>query len=187
MMDTETKTEWSHILGRAMKGRLKGSQLTAIPSDMVTWAAWKREFPDTTVLAMSRTRQKAYTNEFYQDLHDFVVGFSTPSGMRHCSFATLMKRSVHNIVAGDVPLLVTFDEASTSVRIFLRELNGTVLTFKLDNGTLTDIQTGSQWNRVTGEATSGPSKGKRLSAHVGIVSYADVWKTFHPKSNPVSQ
>ena len=186
MMDTETKTEWSHILGRAMKGRLKGRQLEAIPADMVTWSAWKRDFPTTTVLAMKRTRQHAYTDEFYRNPRNFVIGFSTPAGPRHCSFATLIKQSVLNVDAGDLPLVISFDRSSTSARIFARELDGAVLKFQLDGKSLSDVQTGSHWNRVTGEAISGPSKGKHLTLHVGIVSYTDVWKTFHPDSKAVS-
>ncbi len=185
MMDTETKTQWSHILGRAMKGRLKGRQLEAIPADMVTWSAWKRDFPDTTVLALKRTRHHEYTDEFYQDPRNFVVGFSTPAGPRHCSFATLVKQAVLNVDAGELPLVISFDRASTSARIFVRELDGAVLKFQLDGNSLSDIQTGSHWNRVTGEAISGSSKGKRLKSHVGIVSYAEVWKTFHPDSKAV--
>ena len=36
MQDTETKSLWSHILGEAMDGELKGVVLKSLPSDMVT-------------------------------------------------------------------------------------------------------------------------------------------------------
>jgi hypothetical protein len=45
MLDIETRSLWSHILGEAMAGELKGQLLKPIPSDMVTWAAWKRDHP----------------------------------------------------------------------------------------------------------------------------------------------
>ena len=60
MQDLETKSLWSHLLGQAMSGQIKGAQLQQLPGDMVTWEAWRREHPDTTVLNMSRTH-RAYT------------------------------------------------------------------------------------------------------------------------------
>ena len=71
MSDVETKTEWSHLLGRGMKGQLKGKQLKAIVADMVTWSAWREEFPDTTVLDMRNTSRN-YTRDFYRNGKEFV-------------------------------------------------------------------------------------------------------------------
>ena len=34
MLDQETKSLWSHILGQAMRGPLKGTRLEVIPSTM---------------------------------------------------------------------------------------------------------------------------------------------------------
>jgi hypothetical protein len=185
MLDIETKSLWSHILGEAMAGELKGQLLKPIPSDMVTWVAWKRDHPKTTVLDMSRS-DRAYTSEFYRDPQRFVLGFSGNLGMQHCSFATLMRQPVLNTDARGLPLLITFDKASTSARIFLRKLDGQVLTFvAVDQRTLRDDQTKSVWNRATGLASAGSLKGKRLSPHVGIVSFTKTWKKFHPDSKSV--
>jgi len=185
MLDIETKSLWSHILGEAMAGELKGQVLKSIPADMVTWSAWKRDHPKTTVLDMSRTRS-AYTSEFYRDPRKFVLGFIGEFGMRHCSFATMIEQPVLNTDARGLPLLITFDSASTSARIFSRKLGDQVLTFAaIDQRTLLDDQTKSVWNRATGVATDGPLKGKRLAPHVGIVSFTRTWKQFHPDSKAV--
>jgi hypothetical protein len=115
-----------------------------------------------------------------------VLGFSGNLGMQHCSFATLMRQPVLNMDARGLPLLITFDKASTSARIFLRKLDGQVLTFAaVDQRTLRDDQTKSVWNRATGVASGGSLKGKRLSPHVGIVSFTKTWKKFHPGSKAV--
>jgi len=185
MLDIETKSLWSHILGEAMAGELKGHVLKPIPADMVTWSAWKRDHPETTVLDMSRTR-RSYTREFYRDPEKFVLGFIGNYGMRHCSFATMIKQPVLNTDARGLPLLITFDQDSTSARIFLRKLGDQVLTFTaVDRQTLRDEQTKSVWNRATGVATDGPLKGKRLAPHVGIVSFTKTWNQFHPDSKAV--
>ena len=125
MLDIETESLWSHILGEAMAGELKGQVLKSIPSDMVTWSAWKRDHPKTTVLDMSRTRQN-YTSEFYRDPKKFVLGFIGEFSMRHCSFATMIKQPVLNTDARGLLLLITFDAASTSARIFSRKLGDQV-------------------------------------------------------------
>ena len=185
MLDTETNSLWSHILGEAMAGELKGQVLEPIASDMVSWSAWKREHPNTTLLNMSRTH-KAFTDEFYKTPETFVVGFAGNVGMQHCSFTTLIQKPVLNVEARGLPLLITFDPASTSIRIFARKLDEQVLTFvTVDPRTVRDEQTKSEWNRATGQATRGPLKGRQLAPHVGIVSFAKAWRRFHPDSKPV--
>ena len=185
MMDSETESLWSHILGEAMAGELKGTQLTAIPSDIVTWRAWKSAHPESTVLAMNRTRV-GYTREFYrQSGAEFVVGFAGNSGMHHASFATLKRHPLLNVDAQGVPLVISFELQSTSVRLYSRKLAERVLSFAAEGQHLRDSETGSLWDRTSGKAIDGPLKGKRLSAHVGIVSYAKAWLTFHPDSRAV--
>lgn len=185
MMDIETESLWSHILGEAMEGTLKGQLLKPISADMVTWGAWKREYPKTTVLNMSRTNRN-FTAKFYGDPKRFVVGFTGNLGMQHCSFSTMLDQPLLNADARGLPLLITFDKDSTSIRIYSRKLADQVLTFEAAGPqTLRDEQTKSLWNRATGTATSGPLEGKRLAPHVGIVSFTRAWMTFHPDSKAV--
>ena len=73
MMDVETGSLWSHILGEAMQGELKGTQLDSLPCDMVTWEAWLREHPKTTVLNLSRHKKHNYTREFYRQPERFLI------------------------------------------------------------------------------------------------------------------
>ena len=57
MIDEETGSLWSHLLGEAMQGPLQGTQLEAVPSEMVTWESWRREHPQTTVREVSGSRR----------------------------------------------------------------------------------------------------------------------------------
>lgn len=50
MYDGATRSYWSQILARAICGPLTGSELRIRPSTVATWAAWRREHPDTGVL-----------------------------------------------------------------------------------------------------------------------------------------
>ena len=186
MMDIETGSLWSHILGEAMQGEFNGTKLESLPCDMVTWDAWLREHPRTTVLNLSRHKQPDYTKEFYKQPARFVLGFTGNYGIQHCSLATLIKHPLLHADARGLPLLITFDPESTSARIFSRKLDDQQLTFTADKkGHVRDDQTGSIWNRATGIAVEGPLKGQRLEPHVGIMSYSRAWLTFHPDSKEV--
>ena len=185
MMDTQTESLWSHILGLAVDGKLKDTELPTIPSDMVTWSAWKHEHPQTTVLNLSRSN-KNYTKEFYREPERFVVGFTGKFGIQHCSFATLLHQPLVNIDARGLPLLLSFDPQSTSARLFVRQIDGKRLTFEADDKhRLRDKETNSIWTRA-GIAVGGPLKDKHLEPHVGIVSYKRAWLTFHPDSREVT-
>jgi len=50
MRDEETGTYWQQISGRAVSGALAGKVLPPIPSDELTFALWKAEQPQGTVL-----------------------------------------------------------------------------------------------------------------------------------------
>ncbi len=55
MVDTETESLWSHLLGKAMEGELKGTVLETLPATMVSWQSWKADHPATTVTASGMT------------------------------------------------------------------------------------------------------------------------------------
>lgn len=190
MLDVETKTLWSHILGRAMDGPLKGTTLEIVPGEMTTWKSWKKRFPQTTVVKLSPTRFAHYNREFYKRPEQFVYGAVIDGQPHHRPWAPLMKQSVQNLRAGKRAVLAVTDAESTSVRLFDRTLDGKTLSFKPAEqgaaGPLIDDTTGSHWNH-RGEAVAGPWRGKSLPPVVGLVSFASAWKRFHPDSEPFAE
>ncbi len=186
MNDVETHTEWSHLLGRGMAGKLKGRELTPLVSDMATWDAWKREHPGTTALDLSRTSRN-YSSEFYREPSRFVFGFEHNGGARAIGLDNLLKHPLHPFDIDDAPLLVTFDSEGFVARLFSRSIDGKVLNFKaIDNKHMKDNQTGSVWNNSGGNAIEGEMKGQRLTPLVGIMSYRRAWMNFHPTSKDIS-
>ena len=185
MMDQETKSLWSHLLGEAMSGKLKGAQLESLPCEMVTWQAWRREYPETTVLNLSRTH-RAYTKEFYRQPESFVYAFEADGRFYHCPFSTMLRQSLLGFEAAGNKLLLSFDSESTSARLYSREIGDRTLTFSpVDPATMQDAETKSTWRRASGVATGGPLTGKRLEHLPGIVSFTRAWKVFHPDSEEV--
>ncbi len=181
MQDQETKTYWSHILGEAKAGPLKGKRLKQIPSVMTDWEAWSKRHPDATVVVLSRTSND-YTRQFYVQPQRFVIGIVAKGQANAWGFDLLTKTPVLNEHIGDKPVLVAFDRDSATGRMYERKLGDRVLTFHVDMGRITDKESGSTWDPVTGRALAGPLRGKSLTAMPAIVSYRNVWKGFHPNS-----
>lgn len=186
MSDVETGTEWSHLLGKGMAGPLKGRRLKPLVTDMVTWAVWKNEHPETTVLNMSRTHRD-YSDGFYRDPSRFLFGFNI--GSKH--FALPMKLMQQNPVfafeAANRHLLATFDNAGKVTHLFETDVDGRRLEFEqIDLRVMKDKQTGSRWEILNGRCIGGPLKGKLLRQRVGIMSFRRAWENFHPDSVDIS-
>ncbi len=185
MSDLETNTEWSHLLGRAMAGKLKGKTLQPLVTDMMTWGAWKAEFPQTTVLNMPRTSQ-AFSQDFYRDPAKFVFGFQAGGSMWALPMQSMLNQPVHQFAIDGESMLATFDKASTATRLFSVKVDDRELDFKqIDDQQMQDTQTGSRWRISNGEAIGGELKGKRLTQRVGIMSFRKAWQNFHPDSKDV--
>ncbi len=182
MSDVETGTEWSHLLGRGMKGELQGRVLEPIVTDMVTWAAWREEFPETTVLDMPNTSQN-YTRDFYRDPSRFVFGFRASGKTLALPMAELIRKPVHSFHIGDLTLLAAFDKAGMSTRLFEASVGDLDLEFvQLDDETMQDKQTQSRWSIRRAIAIAGPLSGTELKQRVGIMSFRKAWRNFHPES-----
>ena len=182
MSDVETKTEWSHLLGRGMRGELKGKVLQPIVTDMTTWAAWRKDFPDTTVLDMRNT-SKNYTRDFYQDTSRFVFGFRVSGATWALPMSELIRKPVHSFRIGDLSLLAAFDKEGVATRLFETTVAKQDLEFvRLNDQTMQDKQTQSRWSISSGKAIAGPLLGTELKQRVGIMSFRKAWQNFHPKS-----
>ncbi len=182
MQDVETRSLWSHLLGEAMQGPLKGRRLEALPAEMTTWKAWRSEHPETTVLALSRTDRR-FVKTFYRRPADFVLGLVEDGHAGHVGFEKLMRTGVLNVELEEQPLLIVFDRDSTAARVFSRRVEDRDLHFRpVGANRLEDDATGSRWDSTTGAAVAGPLKGIRLRQRVGIVSFKRAWLGFHPDS-----
>jgi len=186
MTDVETGTEWAHLLGKGMKGQWKGRVLKPLVTDMVTWGIWKQQHPDSTVLHMPRSARN-YDRTFYKQPEFIVFGFEVNGESRFISMVDMQASPVLNLELGNIPLVVTYHEPGTVAHLFDRTVNGMTLTFRQDTGaTMTDQQTSTVWDLLSGQAIEGELKGEALKPRVGIMSYRRAWENFHPQSKSVS-
>ena len=50
MFDRETDRLWEQIIGEAVDGPLKGTELEFVPAILTTWEDWKTKYPGTLAL-----------------------------------------------------------------------------------------------------------------------------------------
>jgi len=182
MRDLETGTLWSHLLGRAMRGELKDMQLETIPASMTTWANWKARHPKTSLLAMTRTVDR-YTEAAWEQPKSYVFGLLLGSGnpAPAVSLERLQRDRIVTFKVGEEVFVATHDAEGGSVQAFTTTTDEKTLTFSASGERqMKDAETGSEWNPVTGEAFSGPMKGKALTPISGTISFLKAWEVFHP-------
>ena len=181
MVDTETGSLWSHLLGRAMRGPLEGEVLETIPSLMTDWESWKSRYPETTVIGMGRTTDRYRRTGIRHD-GGLDIGLAMDDEARVWTFTDLYNERVINDHFDGVAIVVVYDAASRTATICDRNVDGNELTFESRDGELIDRDTASKWDLFTGVALSGTLEGKRLKRMPGLVTDSAAWHVYHPKT-----
>jgi len=181
LVDRETETLWSQMLGWAMRGPLEGEVLELLPSVMTDWGTWKKRHPQTTAAIMRRTSNR-YVRSLIGPDSGHILAIAKAHSSRCWSFTDLFREEAINDSFGDIPVVATFDASSKTASLFDRRVNGRVLTFEGQDGLLIDQQTKSEWDPVTGIAVTPPMKGTHLIRLPAIISDHAVWTMYHPKT-----
>ena len=204
MYDRETDSLWSQFLGKAVEGRYKGEQLRLLASQVVSWALWRAEYPDTLVLDTGpfSTGPLGWTTDAYKDYYfdgtagitgethadtrlsrkHIVLGVTGESSQRAYAEGFLPGLSVLNDTFEETPLVVAWDSRSGAAGVHERSVGDTTLTFDMapEANLMVDRETGSTWSRVTGESLGGTLLGKRLTPVRFIRAFWFSWTDFHP-------
>jgi hypothetical protein len=202
MYDRQTNSLWSQLLGQAVDGRMKGTELTFVESLQTTWAEWKRLYPDSLALQKdfrgSRDSYESYylrssagvLGETHQDnrlyVKEFVVGVALDNEAKAYPFSQLNDEPVVNDELNGRALLVVFDAESATGAVYSREVEGRVLNFRLETpgglegSRLVDEDTGTIWAAFTGEGLDGPLAGAQLERVKSTSSFWFGWKDWYP-------
>jgi hypothetical protein len=206
MRDEETGSYWQQITGAAIAGPLKGSRLTLVPQDELTFALWKEEQPNGTVLAPLSRYAPDYDKATWEQevgklptvIHatkdslpdrETIIGLTNGETARAYPLSKLTAQSpVVLDELGDQPLMLVLGPDGKSVRIFSRKAGGRTLEFYghfatgvSDPWTLVDDATVSNWG-FDGCAISGEMKGQCLERINAIKDYWFDWQHYHPQS-----
>ena len=177
--DHETSSIWSQPWGRAIEGELEGVELTLLPAGIMPWAAWLADHPDTLVL-LGDDRAFFDTRQPFTD--QFALGVTLGEHAKAYPFELASKEQVINDWMGPFPLVVLVDTKTKAPHIYLRVAGPRDLEFKIEDGVLVDLQTGSTWDSSKGIALSGPLQGTLLQQVPYVSSFEWAWEDFYPHS-----
>ena len=210
MYDHQTRTLWSHITGEAIKGPLKGKQLKPLVSTpQIAWKTWQMNYPETRALSVPTrgVMRESLNQDVYADYHasqragvsgmeytddrlpnkSLVIGVQVPTKdgttqFRAYPLTHFAKNTVVNDTLGEVPLLIFHDKRSFATTVFTRNVMEKVRTFSAQDKHFVEDNTGTRWNLITGEATSGKEKGTRLERLPAVNIYWFAWARYYPET-----
>jgi hypothetical protein len=201
MFDRETGTLWSHLTGEALEGPLAGQHLQQVLSEQTTWGRWRAEHPGTLMLDVDPIDVGFDPYQTYYHAPDAgvvgrkraddrlpvkekVIGVRLGGEVKAYSFTALARDRVVNDTVGGVPLVVVFDGLSLSGAVYRRDPGGKVLTFVPGPYPLsmTDADTGSTWDGLSGKATTGADARMELEQVPITYSFWFGWVDFYPNT-----
>jgi hypothetical protein len=199
--DATTKSWWQQATGVAIAGPLKGSHLEEIPSHQASLSSWLRLHPNSTVLQPDSN----YKDE-YDDLADFdkgtikghlekrdsaswkkkswVVGVKTNGFEKAYDWNDLLKNNFIQDTVGNIPVLLTLENDTSSFHALNRNLQGRTLFFIQDKSAsqLSDSNTHSIWT-LNGVCISGTLKDAKLEQLAAYQEFWHSWENFHPNTS----
>jgi hypothetical protein len=203
MRDEETGSYWQQVTGTAIAGPLKGSQLTLVPQDELSFALWKKEQPNGTVLAPLPRYADKYEKATWETetaklptvIHgakgtlpdrETIIGIAINGEAKAYPIVKLTAQSpvILDSVGGQ-PIMVALGPDNKSIRVFSRQIDARSLEFYEHGGensgpwALTDAATVSEWN-FDGCASSGEMRGKCLTRIDALKDYWFDWQHYHP-------
>ena len=184
MWDSETNSLWSQILGVALHGEAKGTELDMLPAIFVGLGTWKRMHPESKVLNLSTVRAKGwyYTSE---DLARGTVDdrrgtLDLGVGLRHggdtlgVSMSKLHKDGLVPVEVGGVPLAIVWHEAEHAVLVYDRRIGDQPMDLVLEG---TELTYGDQrWDALTGKTVA---DGQALRRFPYLPTYMRAWKSYY--------
>ena len=210
MYDHQTRSLWSHITGEAIQGPLSGKRLKPLASmPQIAWKTWQLNYPKTQVLSVPTGggMRESRNQDAYADYHasqragvsgmeytdsrlpnkSLVIGVQLQTKAGNTQFRAyplthFAETAVINDTLGEVPLLIFHDKASFATAVFKRNVEKDVRTFNPQDGHFVEDNTGTHWNTVTGEATSGKEKGTRLERLPAVNIYWFAWARYYPQT-----
>ena len=199
MRDEETGTYWQQISGAAVSGPLAGRRLTLVPSDELTWALWKSEKPEGTVLNdlpdfvpkyapkdWDVRMRKAPTVLSYAENgltpRDLMLGIRAFGASRAFPYESVLKDKLVDDRVGSEPVVLVVGPDDQSVRVFQRRISSISEIpefYRVSPALFMDDATGSNWN-FQGCAVSGKSQGICLARVEAIKDYWFDWRHYNP-------
>lgn len=202
MRDEQTGSFWQQINGLAISGPLAGKRLPFVFADELTFALWKTEQPNGTVLNDAPQFARDYSPVNWDvkmakaptvlsyaqgDLkpRDLMLGVHAFGASRAYRYQTVLKEQlIQDRIAGQLVLVVVGPDGR-SVRIFSRTTNQGKAApefYRIAGADAKELlmdETGSRWN-FEGCAVTGRRAGLCLQSLDMIKDYWFDWRNYNP-------
>lgn len=145
MYDRQTESLWSQLAMKCVSGAQVNTPLEWLPSEHLTWSAWKLKFPTGEVLSTGTGAQRNYSGEAYAGYEEnpetmfpvpahridlpkkeWVVGVMVDGAARAYPIRSLPANQTVTDPAADIAIEITFDPISQQA-IVRRKTSGEVL------------------------------------------------------------
>ena len=212
MYDRQTRSWWQQFTGEAIVGELTGTMLEMLPSQIISWADFKANYPDAPVLSRDTGHQRRYGNNPYGGYDDIggspffpvgAYGDQLPPVERVVAvtvgdtdfafpFSLLAEAGVANVEIEGQPVVVfwkagtstTFGNSGTDVG------SSGVFSRELNGEILTfeptlgDFRDLETGSRwtISGEAIGGDLAGSQLDRLVSGEHFWFAWSVFKPET-----
>lgn len=199
MFDRRTKTLWSNLTGEPVLGPLASDPrpLEQLPLTLTTWGAWRRQHPETSVLALQPDLASRYGYDYRPGAADArragvsfpvphldrrlpdreeVYGLRLGAATKVYPLAKLQAAGLVEDNLGGEPVVLVVERASGAVRAYRRG----VRRFRVEGDSLRD-ERGVAW-QVEEEALVAADGTKPLPRLPGAHAYWFGWQAFYPAS-----
>jgi uncharacterized protein DUF3179 len=207
MRDEETGSYWQQITGTAIAGPLKGSKLSLVPQDELTFGLWREEQPNGTVLAPLQRDAAKYEKATWESeiaklptvIHatkgtlpdrETVLGVAMNGAARAYPLSKLTVESP--VLLDDVggkPIMLVLGPDGKSVRAFSRQMGTDTLDFygqglegTSEPWALLESTTLSEWN-FDGCPVIRDMRGPCLTRIDVLKDFWFDWQHYHPNSD----
>ena len=204
LMDRNSGSLWSQMLGMAFDGPLLGRGMPLLPVFWTNWSYAGRSFPDALVLAAPLDSKRAYGRDpygnyqrrdsYYQnDILIYPVSrldrrFHRKTPMLGLEYGDLRvaidipyvkKNGAVNFFMGDKALVAVHDARMDTVRVFDRRIWENPSLFIKEAGRLKDLGSRSYWS-VDGKCVEGNLQGASMQELFGIYAMWFAWFAMNP-------
>ncbi len=145
MYDRKTDSLWSQILGEAIVGEMTGTQLKVLPSDMIRFGEFKKQYPGGTVLSRNTGATRFYGQDPYGDYYttegtyfpvgkkddrlgdkDFILGIVVNGKAKAYLPDAVKKAGEVTDQFGGKTIVARYEKEIDAVRLFEKKADGTV-------------------------------------------------------------
>ena len=198
MYDRQTESLWSQLLGEAVSGEMIGTKLQYLPTWQSTWGQWKELHPDTLALEKDFGARRDPYAAYYQSpsagvigetfsddrlqTKDFVIGVELDGEAIAYPIRALNSEPLINDSVSGHEILIVYDQKSANGVVYDRQVDQQTLSFTLLDPSalvMTDEESNSTWDALSGEAIGGPLAGQRLVRVKSTIVFWFGWKDFY--------